>query len=172
MKKWLIAGVVLLLVVGSFFAVRTNNQVREDLPQPAPWPTPTSVINYSTPESSVFTFMCELTNQYKPDTFYTACADGYAGIRKIHWSSWGAKGATGSGYRFGNPCNPDCASDSVQDYEKVFLKLDTPIQMGKSVYLTVLHSTMADANGRLPADPLWSDWDLGYDFRMMLNWGQ
>ena len=171
-KMWVVVSIALLvLVVSGFFAVSRNNETADSMPHPAPWPTPTSTIDYNTDPSNVFTFMCELSDQYQPDTFYSACADGYAGIRDIKWSTWSAKGATGSGYRFANPCDPDCASDSSQNIEKVFLKLDTPIQMGSKVYLTHLHSVIAMADGGIPGTPQWDDWDLGYDFRMMRNWG-
>lgn len=172
MKKWLIGAVVLLLALGSFVAVRTNQKTIDSVPQPAPWPTPTSAVDYLTPPSSVYTFMCELSDEQKPTTIFSACADGNAGIGKITWQSWSAKGAAGVGYMYSNPCNPDCASDSIKFQDKVFLKLDTPIQMGKKVYLSVLHSSYADADGKISNPPLWGDWDLGYDYRMALNWGR
>jgi len=168
-KKWIavVASVLVVMVIAGLLSIRGNKELADSMPQPAPWPTPTSSVNYQTPPAQVFTFMCELSDQFKPTTFYSACADGYAGIGKIVWTSWGASGASGYGYRFANPCNPDCASDSSRYTNKVFLKLDTPIQMGKKVYLTTLHSAVAMGDGGMAGDPIWDDWDLGYDFRMM-----
>ena len=45
----------------------------------------------------VYTFVCEIPKQQKPELIYFACADGNTGIGKIEWSTWEASGATGVG---------------------------------------------------------------------------
>jgi hypothetical protein len=123
-------------------------------------------VNYSITPKNVFTFNCEI-DEYKPETFFSACADGYTGIGKIKWSTWGINGATGTGWDYHNPCMPDCASDSIVYTQKYQLKLDTPIQMGKYAYLSVLHYVPIDASGKVTPGAKWELWDLGYNFRMM-----
>jgi hypothetical protein len=50
----------------------------------------------------VYTFVCEIPGQQKPELIYFACADGNNGIGKIEWSTWEATGATGVGEYFAN----------------------------------------------------------------------
>ena len=140
------------------------------LATPYPWPTPTSAVDSSLSGKNVLTFMCELSDQYKPDSFYRACADGYDGIGKITWKSWTASGAIGFGQDYANPCNPNCASDQIVYTQKLALKLDTPIQMGKKVYLTLLHYAPVDSNGNVKAGTKWSTWNIGLDYRQMQSY--
>jgi hypothetical protein len=126
---------------------------------PAPWPTPTSQVDQSVNARDVFTFVCETSNNFKPESFFFACADGNDGITKVTWSAWSVKGATGTGKRFTNDCNPSCVDGTVH-YTPVEIYLDTPVQMGKYAFLTLLHYRAASSQ-------TWSTWDLSEDYRMM-----
>ena len=85
----------------------------------------------------VYTFVCEIPEQQKPELIYFACADGNNGIGKIEWSSWEATGATGVGEYFANDCDPDCANGTF-GFTNVNLKINKPIGVKGKVHLTEL----------------------------------
>ena len=132
---------------------------QSDQSSPGPWPTPTSTVNLATDASHVFTFNCETSNNFKPESFFFACADGNDGITAITWSSWGIKGARGTGKRFTNDCKPSCV-DGTAHYSPVEIFLDTPVQMGKNAFLTMLHFGTGSSRD-------WSEWDLSRDYLIM-----
>ena len=117
-------------------------------PSPTPWPTPTTALNVKTAGNHVFTYVCEIPNSYKPDVVYFACADGNTGIRGIRWTTWTPLSAQGTGEYFENNCTPDCAEGKFS-FTPVALWLDTPIQMGREIYLTQLGYQQIDATGRI-----------------------
>jgi hypothetical protein len=86
---------------------------------------------------NVYTFVCEIPNQQKPELIYFACADGNTGIGKIEWSTWEATGATGVGEYFANDCDPDCANGTF-GFTNVNLKINKPIGVKGKVHLTEL----------------------------------
>jgi hypothetical protein len=85
----------------------------------------------------VYTFVCEIPNQQKPELIYFACADGNTGVGKIEWSTWEATGATGVGEYFANDCDPDCANGTF-GFTNVNLKINKPIGVKGKVHLTEL----------------------------------
>jgi hypothetical protein len=85
----------------------------------------------------VYTFVCEIPEQQKPELIYFACADGNNGIGKIEWSTWEATGATGVGEYFANDCDPDCANGTFE-FTNVNLKLAKAIGVKERVHLTDL----------------------------------
>ena len=85
----------------------------------------------------VYTFVCEIPGQQKPDLIYFTCADGNEGIGKIEWSTWEATGAVGVGEYFANDCDPDCATGTF-GIAKVNLKINKPIGVNGQVHLTEL----------------------------------
>ena len=85
----------------------------------------------------VYTFVCEIPKQQKPELIYFACADGNTGIGKIEWTTWEASGATGVGEYFANDCDPDCANGTF-GFTNVNLKLKKPIGVKGKVHLTDL----------------------------------
>ena len=113
----------------------TQNESSDGAPQ-FPWPSPTSAVDPTTPTNRVLTFMCE-SEVSKPTTIYFTCADGNEGIEKISWSTWGVKGARGTGTYFRNQCDPDCASGKFA-YQKVSLALGGAIATEGKVFLTLL----------------------------------
>ena len=85
----------------------------------------------------VYTFVCEIPGQQKPELIYFTCADGNNGIGKIEWSTWEASGATGVGEYFANDCDPDCATGTF-GFTNVNLKINKPIGVKGKVHLTEL----------------------------------
>jgi hypothetical protein len=110
----------------------------------------------------VYTFVCEIPNQQKPELIYFACADGNTGIGKIEWSSWEAVGATGVGEYFANDCDPDCAEGEFE-FTKVRLAINEPIGVKGKVHLTNLTYQSIDEGG------ISGDWDLS-EFYLVMGW--
>ncbi len=148
----LIGGVLVIGVGASLFTSSndssTTTVVDTASPSPTPWPTPTTALNVKTAGTHVFTYVCEIPNSYKPDVVYFACADGNTGIRGIRWTTWTPLSAQGTGEYFENNCTPDCAEGKFS-FTPVALWLDTPIQMGREIYLTQLGYQQIDATGRI-----------------------
>ena len=144
----LILGAVILVAVGaalfayvslkheSVAVTSIETPSDSDAPPQFAWPAPTSAADPATPANQVLTFDCE-TQVSKPDAILFACADGYEGIEKISWSTWGVKGARGTGTYFRNQCDPDCASGKFA-YQKVSLALGGAIATEGKVFLTLL----------------------------------
>ena len=148
-----LVGGMLVIGVGASLFTSSNDSSNTTVvdtasPSPTPWPTPTSALNVKTVTSHVFTYDCEYPHSYQPDMVFFACADGNTGIRAIHWSTWTPQSAQGTGQYFENNCTPDCAEGKFS-FTPVALWLDTPIQMGKDVYLTQLGYQQIDASGRI-----------------------
>jgi hypothetical protein len=47
----------------------------------------------------------------KPTSIVVACGDGNLYLTGIHWATWNASTATGSGMVHSNDCKPYCAAD-------------------------------------------------------------
>ena len=109
----------------------------------------------------VFTFVCEIPNQQKPELIYFACADGNSGIGRIEWRSWEAVGAIGVGEYFANDCDPDCANGTFE-ITKVRLAINEPIGIGGKVHLTNLTYQSIDEGG------VSGDWNLS-EFYLVMN---
>jgi hypothetical protein len=109
----------------------------------------------------VYTFVCEIPGQQKPELIYFTCADGNNGIGKIEWSTWEASGATGVGEYFANDCDPDCANGTFE-ITKVRLAINEPIGVGGKVHLTNLTYQSVDEGG------ISGDWNLS-EFYLVMN---
>ena len=108
--------------------------------------------------SQVLTWDCEYP-AYKPETIMLTCADGGWLVHKIKWSTWGEKGATGSGYFSENLCEPSCAEGKRVE-EKVTLKLSKLTPYKGKFYLRTL-----DINTMTGKDFTWGrvdglQWDV------------
>jgi len=144
----LILGAVILVAVGAglfAYASLKHESVAvtsietpsdSDAPPQFAWPSPTSAADPATPANQVLTYDCE-TQVNMPTTILFTCADGNEGIEKISWSTWGVKGARGTGTYFRNQCDPDCASGKFA-YQKVSLALGGAIATEGKVFLTLL----------------------------------
>jgi hypothetical protein len=94
----------------------------------------------------VYTFVCEIPEQQKPELVYFACADGNEGIGKIEWSTWEASGARGVGEYFANDCEPDCASGTFE-FARVNVAIDRPMGVDGKVHLADLTYKSVDESG-------------------------
>jgi hypothetical protein len=54
--------------------------------------------------------------QVRPGSYVLTCADGNAGLRDLHWTTWSATLASGYGTFYANDCTPYCAAGHVHDY--------------------------------------------------------
>src|SRR5690349_8852995 len=63
---------------------------------------------------SVRAYVCETA--YKPSNMLIACGDGNARVTRLHWSTWTATQAVGSGTWQQNDCEPYCAAGHFHDY--------------------------------------------------------
>jgi hypothetical protein len=52
-------------------------------------------------------------SQVRPAAIIIACADDNLSLTRLHWSSFGATTAHGSGEYYVNDCTPDCAGGAV-----------------------------------------------------------
>ena len=94
----------------------------------------------------VYTFVCEIPKQQRPELIYFACADGNNGVGKIEWTTWEATGARGVGEYFANNCEPDCASGAFE-FARVNVAIDRPIDVDGKVHLTDLTYESVESGG-------------------------
>ena len=109
----------------------------------------------------VYTFVCEVPKQQRPELIYFACADGNTGVGKIEWSTWEATGARGVGEYFANNCEPDCASGTFE-FARVNVAIDRPIGVDGRVHLTDLTYESVESGG------VSGEWNLA-EFYLMMN---
>ena len=108
----------------------------------------------------VYTFVCEIPGQQKPELIYFACADGNTGIGKIEWSTWEATGAQGVGEYFANDCDPDCANGEFE-FTNVNVAINNAIGVKGKVHLTDLTYESVDEGG------VSGEWNLGEFYLVM-----
>ena len=109
----------------------------------------------------VYTFVCEVPKQQRPELIYFACADGNTGVGKIEWTTWEASGARGVGEYFANNCDPDCASGTFE-FARVNVAIDRPIDVDGRVHLTDLTYESVESGG------VSGEWNLA-EFYLMMN---
>lgn len=108
----------------------------------------------------VYTFVCEIPDQQKPELIYFACADGNTGIGKIKWDTWEASGARGTGEYFANDCDPDCANGKFK-FTNVKLAIDKAIGVDGKVHLRNLTYESVAPGG------ISGEWDLAEFYLIM-----
>jgi hypothetical protein len=163
MKKALFVLVAVLIVGGLAFGVSSNRielpgDSDPDSPLVIPKGDPISIDGVLSKD--VYTFVCEIPDQQKPELIYFACGDGNTGVGKIKWDTWEASGASGTGEYFANGCDPDCA-DGKFKFTKVNVAIDRPIGVKGKVHLT--HLTYES----IKPGVLNGEWDLAEFYLMM-----
>jgi hypothetical protein len=163
MKKALFVLVAVLIAGGLAFGVSSNRiellgDSDPDSPLVIPKGDPISIDGVLSKD--VYTFVCEIPDQQKPELIYFACGDGNTGVGKIKWDSWEASGASGTGEYFANDCDPDCA-DGKFKFTKVKVAIDKPIGVKGKVHLT--HLTYES----IKPGVLNGEWDLAEFYLMM-----
>jgi len=59
---------------------------------------------------------CSGQQQTRPSSFVLACADENDALTGLHWASWAASQAFGTGTEKVNTCTPDCADGKFVSY--------------------------------------------------------
>jgi hypothetical protein len=162
-KKAVFVLVAVLIAGGLVFGVSTNRDdgpAVSDQESAAVAPKGDLISVDGVLSKDVYTFVCEIPKQQKPELIYFACADGNTGIGKIKWNKWEANGASGTGEYFANDCNPDCA-DGKFKFTKVKLAIDRPIGVNGKVHLSHLTYESVAPGG------ISGEWDLAEFYLMM-----
>ena len=154
MKKAVFVLVAVLVVGGLVFGVSSN---RAGVPVKSKGD---SISVDGVLSKDVYTFVCEIPKQQKPELIYFACGDGNTGVGKIKWDIWEATGASGTGEYFANDCDPDCA-DGKFNFTNVKVSIDKPIGVDGKVHLT--HLTYES----IKPGVLNGEWDLAEFYLMM-----
>jgi hypothetical protein len=92
---------------------------------PSPAPLTASASASPSAATVVRAYVCE-PPAYKPSSLLIACGDGNARVTGLHWSSWTATSAVGTGIWQQNDCKPYCAKGRFHDFP-VQLRLDDPM---------------------------------------------
>ncbi|SEM06083.1 hypothetical protein [Streptacidiphilus jiangxiensis] len=69
---------------------------------------------------------CAGKAQTKPATYVLACGDGNNYLTGLHWSTWSADAATGTGTDVANDCKPYCAAGHFHSFP-VNVRLTEPV---------------------------------------------
>ena len=59
---------------------------------------------------------CSGQQQTRPSSFILTCADANDALTGLHWASWAASQAFGTGTEKVNACTPDCADGKLVSY--------------------------------------------------------
>ena len=70
---------------------------------------------------------CTNTTVSRPSNFVITCADANAALTKTHWTTWNAKGATGTTRFALNLCNPYCAASKMSYFPNSTVRLSAPV---------------------------------------------
>ena len=83
----------------------------------------------------------------RPTSIVIYCADGNGFLTGLHWSTWGASSATGTGTLHLNDCTPNCAAGKFKTYAAT-AKLSAPKACKGATVFTKLEWTQV---GKKPA---------------------
>ncbi len=70
---------------------------------------------------------CNGATVSRPSNFVISCADANAALTKTRWSTWNARGATGTTRFAINLCTPYCAASPLSYFPKSTVRLSAPI---------------------------------------------
>ena len=70
----------------------------------------------ATSQRSTVVVDCSGRRQTRPSSFVLTCADANDALTALHWASWAAGQAFGTGTEKVNTCTPDCADGKVVSY--------------------------------------------------------
>jgi hypothetical protein len=80
---------------------------------------------------------CGAVGAIRPKEIVLACGDGNAVALKLHWSSWKATRAFGTGQLSQNTCTPDCADGTFKSYAATFTLTDVVPTHGLAYFTSV-----------------------------------
>jgi hypothetical protein len=64
---------------------------------------------------------CSHNPTVRPANYIMACADGNAGLQKLHWTAWAAQEASGFGTFYENDCTPTCVGGHFHKYSALIM---------------------------------------------------
>lgn len=76
----------------------------------------------------------------RPTTIVLSCADGNVLLNELHWRTWTATGALGTGQLSTNDCTPTCAAGTFTQ-QTVDVTVGTPRAVHDVTYLSELFTT-------------------------------
>ena len=100
-----------------------------------------------TSNNGVKVITCTGARVVRPSTLIISCADANTLLTATHWSTWNAKGATGT-TRFGmNLCTPYCAASPITYFPHSTVSLSAPLTSHRATYFSqlVVHYVMGSA---------------------------
>lgn len=94
---------------------------------------------------------CAHKPQVRPASVVFACADANFYANHIHWKSWSAKGAVGTGIAHRNDCTPNCAAGHFHA-SKVTVRLSKVVTCvkGRPEFSKIAWGTAAADSETLP----------------------
>jgi hypothetical protein len=91
----------------------------------------------TTPARPLVDAQCGAVGAVRPKEIVLACGDGNAVAEKLHWSSWKATRAKGTGRLSRNTCTPDCADGTFKSYPADFTLSDVVPTDGLTLFTSV-----------------------------------
>ena len=79
---------------------------------------------------------------FKPTIYTLECATGETAVRRITWSSWTSKSATGTGTLWIDLCKPNCAYGKIVPVGKAMFVLGKVRDSGSLGYEPLYTSTV------------------------------
>ena len=92
-----------------------------------------SAVSKAITPTQVFANNCGIPS-YKPTSLTQFCADAGTEVAKIHWNSWSATSASGTGILAINSCDPYCAAGKIYQ-SKVNIRLTHLVKTHGREYL-------------------------------------
>jgi hypothetical protein len=84
---------------------------------------------------------CAPSFAVRPSALILSCADDNEYFGSVHWSSWSASRAVGTGLYMRNPCTPSCVDSSVKPVVRIALVASSPIASHGTTFFTRLAVT-------------------------------
>jgi len=84
---------------------------------------------------------CAPSFQVRPSSLILSCADDNEYFGYVHWSSWSASRAVGTGRFLRNPCSPACVDSSAKPVARVSLVASAPVASHGTTFFTRLAVT-------------------------------
>jgi hypothetical protein len=79
-------------------------------------PTPARAAAPAAAQRNTVVVDCSGQRQTRPSSFILTCADANDALTALHWVSWVASQAFGTGTETVNTCTPDCADGKLVSY--------------------------------------------------------
>lgn len=127
-RSFAVAAVVLIALAAMGFSMSTvgSSATRSNA-------TPPVVTSH---DAGVLT--CSGSSVVQPRTLVITCADADTFLKSTHWSSWTARGATGTTTFAMNLCTPYCAASPISYFPDSSVVLSAPVTTHQGSYFSRL----------------------------------